>query len=60
MLIRPGWGAWHRGMSSLRLVRRAVFDAMALADRGFGWNVEMPSGGYRHLQHPDPAPLIIA
>ncbi len=40
-LIRLGWGVRPRDMSSLRLVRRSAFDAMALADRGFGWNVEM-------------------
>lgn len=40
-LIRLGWGVRHRDISSLRLVRRSAFDAMALADRGFGWNVEM-------------------
>ena len=40
-LIRLGWGVRHRDMSSLRLVRRSAFDAMDLADRGFGWNVEM-------------------
>lgn len=41
VLLRLGWGARHRDMSSLRLVRRSAFDAMELADRGFGWNVEM-------------------
>ncbi len=41
VLIRLGWGVRHRDMSSLRLVRRSTFDAMDLADRGFGWNVEM-------------------
>lgn len=41
ILIRLGWGVRHRDMSSLRLVRRSAFDAMDLADRGFGWNVEM-------------------
>ena len=41
VLIRLGWGVRHRDMSSLRLVRRSDYDTMGLADRGFGWNVEM-------------------
>jgi glycosyltransferase involved in cell wall biosynthesis len=40
-VIAAGWGRRFRDMASLRLVRRAAFDRLRLADRAFGWNVEM-------------------
>ena len=40
-LILLGWRARFRDMASLRLLRKTAFDAMALEDRGFGWNIEM-------------------
>ena len=40
-LILLGWRAHFRDMASLRLLRKTAFDAMALEDRGFGWNIEM-------------------
>lgn len=40
-LIFLGWGGRFRDMGSLRLLRRTAFEAMALKDRGFGWNIEM-------------------
>jgi glycosyltransferase involved in cell wall biosynthesis len=40
-LLRLGWGCTFRDMASLRLIRRGVFPRLGLADRGFGWNVEM-------------------
>lgn len=39
--IRFGWGRRFRDMGSLRLMRRDGLTALGLADRGFGWNVEM-------------------
>lgn len=36
-----GWGHRFRDMGSLRLVRRTALDPMRLADRAFGWNLEM-------------------
>ncbi|MEX2578414.1 MAG: glycosyltransferase [Verrucomicrobiales bacterium] len=41
-LIALGWRAPRfRDMGSLRLIRRDVFEALALRDRAFGWNIEM-------------------
>ena len=40
-LIALGWGFRYRDMGPLRLVRREAFDAMAMADRGYGWTLEM-------------------
>ncbi len=40
-LIALGWGRRFRDMASLRAIRREVFEALALEDRAFGWNVEM-------------------
>lgn len=40
-LIFLGWRTRFRDMASLRLLRKSAFDAMALEDRGFGWNIEM-------------------
>jgi len=39
--IRFGWGRRFRDMGSLRLTRREGLVTLGLADRGFGWNVEM-------------------
>jgi glycosyltransferase involved in cell wall biosynthesis len=39
--IRFGWGRRFRDMGSLRLMRRDALIALGLADRAFGWNVEM-------------------
>lgn len=39
--IRFGWGRRFRDMGSLRLTRRDGLVTLGLADRGFGWNVEM-------------------
>lgn len=39
--IRFGWGRRFRDMGSLRLARREGLVSLGLADRGFGWNVEM-------------------
>ena len=40
-LIDLGWGHRFRDMASLRVVHRRAFSEMRLADRAFGWNVEM-------------------
>jgi glycosyltransferase involved in cell wall biosynthesis len=40
-VIAAGWGRRFGDMASLRLVRRAALDRLRLADRAFGWNVEM-------------------
>ena len=40
-LIAAGWGRRFRDMASLRLVRRDALIRLHLADRAFGWNVEM-------------------
>jgi glycosyltransferase involved in cell wall biosynthesis len=40
-LLLLGWGCTFRDMASLRLIRRGMFPRLGLADRGFGWNVEM-------------------
>ncbi len=40
-LLALGWKHSFRDMASLRLIRRTAFDRLRLADRGFGWNVEM-------------------
>lgn len=40
-LIRLGWGTRFRDLGSLRLLRRDIFDCLALKDRAFGWNIEM-------------------
>ncbi len=41
-LIALGWKSRRFcDMGSLRLVRRDLFDALALKDRAFGWNIEM-------------------
>lgn len=41
LLIHLGWGRRFRDLGSLRLCRRSVLEDLRLADRGFGWNVEM-------------------
>ncbi len=40
-LIRLGWGHRYRDLGPLRLVRRSLFDAIGMRDRGFGWTIEM-------------------
>ena len=40
-LIALGWGRRFRDMASLRAIRWSAFERLQLADRGFGWNVEM-------------------
>jgi len=40
-LIALGWGYDYRDLGPLRLVRRQALEQIAMADRGFGWTVEM-------------------
>jgi glycosyltransferase involved in cell wall biosynthesis len=40
-LIRIGWGAKFHDLGPLRMIRRDVYHAVAMQDRGFGWTVEM-------------------
>lgn len=40
-VVRWGWGREFRDVGSLRAVRLAAWPRMRIADRGFGWNVEM-------------------
>jgi len=40
-IIAAHWGRRFRDMASLRLVRHHALMQLQLADRGFGWNVEM-------------------
>lgn len=40
-LIRLGWGQRYEDLGPLRLVRRTVFEAAAMEDRGFGWTIEL-------------------
>ncbi|MDP1579718.1 MAG: glycosyltransferase family 2 protein [Candidatus Didemnitutus sp.] len=40
-LIRLGWGHQYRDLGPLRLVRRTLYDAIGMRDRGFGWTIEM-------------------
>ncbi len=47
-LIALGWGRRFADMASLRAIRCDAFDALALRDRAFGWNVEMQ---VRALEH---------
>jgi len=47
-LIRVGWGHRFRDMASLRAIRVDALARLNLADRGFGWNVEMQ---VRALEH---------
>jgi glycosyltransferase involved in cell wall biosynthesis len=47
-LIALGWNQRFNDMGSLRLIRRAAFEPLALKDRSFGWNVEMQ---VRALEH---------
>jgi glycosyltransferase involved in cell wall biosynthesis len=54
--IRFGWGRRFQDMGSLRLMRRDGLVALGLADRGFGWNVEMQvraiEAGWRIVELP--------
>jgi glycosyltransferase involved in cell wall biosynthesis len=40
-LIHLGWGHLYRDLGPLRLIRRSLFESLALRDRGFGWTIEM-------------------
>lgn len=40
-LIALGWGRRFADMGSLRVIRRAALERLALRDRSFGWNIEM-------------------
>ncbi|MGC1217339.1 MAG: glycosyltransferase family 2 protein [Phormidesmis sp.] len=40
-LIRFGWGYAYEDLGPLRLIRQRALDRLAMADRGFGWTVEM-------------------
>ncbi|MEM9089579.1 MAG: glycosyltransferase family 2 protein [Cyanobacteria bacterium P01_F01_bin.53] len=40
-LIHLGWGYAYHDLGPLRLIRKASLDQLAMADRGFGWTVEM-------------------
>ena len=48
VLIELGWGRRFRDMGSLRWIRRAALERLALSDRGFGWNVEMQVRAIEH------------
>ena len=54
--IRFGWRRRFNDMGSLRLARREGMVALGLADRGFGWNVEMQvraiNAGWKILELP--------
>ncbi len=47
-LIALGWGRRFRDMAALRAIRRGAFERLQLADRGFGWNVEMQVRAVEH------------
>jgi len=47
-LIALGWGRRFHDMASLRAIRRDAFERMHLADRAFGWNVEMRVRAVEH------------
>ena len=40
-LIRLGWGYRYNDLGPLRLIRKRSLDQLQMADRGFGWTVEM-------------------
>ena len=40
-LIWLGWGYQYEDLGPLRLIRRSAIDQLHMADRGFGWTVEM-------------------
>lgn len=40
-LIRIGWGGRYHDLGPLRLIRRDLYDRLAMRDRGFGWTIEM-------------------
>jgi glycosyltransferase involved in cell wall biosynthesis len=46
--IRLGWGKRFNDMGSLRLARHRRLMSLGLADRGFGWNVEMQIRAIEH------------
>jgi len=46
--IALGWGRRFHDMASLRAIRRSAFERLKLADRGFGWNVEMQVRAVEH------------
>lgn len=50
-LIALGWGRRFKDLGSLRLIQRSSLDQLRLADRGFGWNVEMQVRAVEHGLH---------
>ncbi len=40
-LVRLGWGHRYRDLGPLRLIRRSLYEDIAMRDRGFGWTLEM-------------------
>jgi glycosyltransferase involved in cell wall biosynthesis len=46
--IRVSWGKRFHDLGSLRLVRHRRLMSLGLADRGFGWNVEMQIRAIEH------------
>lgn len=40
-LIRLGWGRAYHDLGPLRLIRRSLYERIAMEDRGFGWTIEM-------------------
>ena len=40
-LIRLGWGQQYHDLGPFRLIRRSLYERMAMQDRGFGWTIEM-------------------
>jgi glycosyltransferase involved in cell wall biosynthesis len=41
VLIRLGWGHRYADLGPFRLIRRAALESLAMADRGYGWTIEM-------------------
>lgn len=49
VLVAAGWRApVYRDIGSLRIIARDRFEDLALADRGFGWNIEMQVRAIEH------------
>lgn len=47
-LIRWGWGHAYEDLGPLRLIRKSSLDSLNMADRGFGWTVEMQAKAAGH------------
>ncbi|MEM8505205.1 MAG: glycosyltransferase family 2 protein [Cyanobacteria bacterium P01_D01_bin.1] len=47
-LIWLGWGRKYEDLGPLRLIRRTAIDRLNMADRGFGWTVEMQAKAVEH------------